>query len=235
MFEKNDSLQVSEKFFKKLEDKLKGCSINGYYNTFNNCREQGLVLKLYNHNYSLHIWACQCRNSDQIMIVIGNEDNTDINDMFDEKAYENAKYFSYNKYDSAVSYVYQHIKYMFKDLLKTEKHFKFDIYKSINQIRKIFEDAKDLDYEDYYELASFFDEEDNYSCDLVIQEGKMGLRYNKYNNYDKEILIFKECNLNLESEATLMLDMKKQLEQFINEELEYSISMNTDIKMERGF
>lgn len=42
--EKNRSLEVSEKFFNKLESKLENATnkLKGYYKVFNNCREQGL-------------------------------------------------------------------------------------------------------------------------------------------------------------------------------------------------
>ena len=67
---KNRSLEVSEKFFNNLEKKLERVSDNlaGYYKTFNNCREQGLMLTIYKKKSDdeLLIWACECRNSDNI-------------------------------------------------------------------------------------------------------------------------------------------------------------------------
>ena len=212
---------VSETFFKKLEKKLSNKSLNGYYGTFNNCREQGLVLKIYEKQKELNIWACQNRMSDEIMIVLGNQDNIDKNNMFDDVSFNKAKYFEYGDYDSAVDFVYKQIKYMFKDKLNKEKHFEFNMYKSIEDIRELKENASNLNYQDYFELASFCDKDGEYSCDLIILNGKFGLRYNKNNEDDLESLIFREYDPNLDNEVSLMSDMQKGLEEFIEDELAY--------------
>lgn len=165
------------------------------------------------------------------MIVLGNQDNINTNNMFDDNSFNRAKYFGFGDYDSAVDFVYKQLKYMFKDKLNQEKHFKFDTYKNMDDLRRIKEDAKDLDYQDYFELASFYDEDEKYSCDLIILNGKMGLRYNKQDKNDLENLTFEEYDVNLENEVTLMLDMQKRLDKFIYDELEYSITMDTNIKI----
>lgn len=161
------------------------------------------------------------------MIVLGDQSNINPNNIFDDNDYNKAKYFKCDDYDSAVDYVYKQIKYVFKDSLN--KHFRFDTYYSIEKIRRIQEDASILDYEDYKELASFSIEEEQYSCDLIIHDGQMGLRYN---NNGKNIT-YETCNVNLENEVTLMLTMKEKLEKFIDDELEYKISMDieTNIKI----
>ena len=46
-----------------------------------------------------------------------------------------------------------------------------------------------------------------------------------------ENLTFIPCDINLDSEYSIMLDMKNNLNQFINDELEYSITMDDDIKI----
>ena len=189
------------------------------------------MLDIYDDNKSLCIWACECRNSDRIMIVLGSDENKDINNMFDDEAYNSAKYFEYKDYDSAVNFVNKQIKYMFKDKKKKKKHFKFDCYYNINDIQRIKEDAEMFDYEDYHELASFYDENENYSCDLIINNGKIGLQYNVHDKDKSEKLTFKELDINLDNEATMMLDMQKGLEKFIDDELEYSITMDTNIKI----
>lgn len=120
------------------------------------------------------IWACECRNSDQIMIVIGSEENKDINSMFDDKSYNHAKYFECNDYNTAIDYVYKQIKYMFKDKINKGKHFKFDFYKSIEDLQTIKDDVSMFYYDNYYELASFYDENEMYSCYLIIFDGKNG-------------------------------------------------------------
>lgn len=75
--------------------------------------------------------------------------------MFDDLSFNNAKYFEYKDYDSAVDSVYKQIKYMFKDKLNKGRHFKFDTYKSMEDIRKLKEDVSNLNYQYYFELASF--------------------------------------------------------------------------------
>ena len=165
--------------------------------------------------------------SDDIMIVLGDQSHVNSNNMFDDDAYNKAKYFRYDDYDSAVDYVYKQIKYIFKDSLN--KHFKFDTYQSMERIRRIQIDASDLDYEDYKELASFSNKDEQYSCDLIVQDGQMGFRYNS----NGENVAFETCDVNLENEVTLMLAMKEKLEKFIDDELEHEISMDieTDIKI----
>lgn len=223
---------VSEMFFEELEKRLGNKNtLTGYYGTFNNCREQGLMLNIYDKDRSLCIWACECRNSDDIMIVLGSEENKDNNNMFDDEAYKRAKYFKYSDYDSAVSFVFKQIKYMFKDKLSIDRHFKFDCNYNVDTIQRIKVDEESLDYDDYYELASFCDENENYSCDLIIYNGAMGLRYNYVDKGELENLTFEKCNINLENEITIMLDMKTKLEDFIERELEHSIETDTNIKI----
>lgn len=166
------------------------------------------------------------------MVVIGNEKNINSNSMFDDEAYSNAKYFKHQDYDSAVDYVYKQMKYLFKDDLNYERHFRFDTNKSIEDLRKIEIDAENLNYEDYYELASFFDEEEQYSCDLIILNGKLGYRYNKHSHGNIDHLDFVETKPKLDNEVTLMLDMQEKLNIFINNELAYDIEINhNDIKV----
>ena len=80
--------------------------------------------------------------------------------------------------------------------------------------------------------ASFFDEDEQYSCDMIILNGKIGYRYNKHGYGNIDHLTFEETKPNLENEVTLMLDMQEKLNKFINEELVYDIEMNhNDIKI----
>ena len=157
------------------------------------------------------------------MLVLGSNENCDINNNFDDDAYNSARYFSREQYNQAVNCAYNHIKYLFKNLLNKERHFKFDTYKSIEDIKRIQVDADALNYEDYYELASFFDEDEKYSCDLIILDGKMGYRFNKHEEHGLERLSFVEVEPNLENEITLMIDMQEKLNNFIDEELNYAI------------
>lgn len=122
MFDKNKSFELSEKFFEILESKLAKLnpSFYGYYNVFNNCREQGLQLIMYTDNEvneDLCIWSCMCRNSDQIMVVIANRNCSDNNNSFDSKAYQSAKYFNGADYEDATDYAINVIKKCFSRYL----------------------------------------------------------------------------------------------------------------------
>lgn len=89
--------------------------MQGYYKTFNNCREQGLMLTIYEPttDNELLIWACESRNSDNIMVITADRSCSDINDMFNDTAWRSAKYFKYDEYDKAVNHVYNIIKKQF--------------------------------------------------------------------------------------------------------------------------
>ena len=231
MFEKNKSFEVSKKFFEELEQKLNKLNptFKGYYNVFNNCREQGLQLTVYGDNginNDLCIWTCMCRNSDQIMVVIGDRTCSDINNMFDDKAYKCAKYFNYDDYDKSTNYVLNVIKKSFPEYLNQSYSYKFNCNKSLSDLEKIIGDCEDLDYDDYFNLATF--EDGNILCDLIILEGKVGLRYSKYlddEHNDLENLYFEEFNPDLSSDETLMLGMKQKLRNFVDSEIDYDIDI----------
>ena len=177
----------------------------------------------------LLIWACESRNSDNIMVITADRSCSDINDMFNDVAWKSAKYFKCDDYDVAVDYVFKKLKYIFKDKIFKGNHYKFKSNYNIEDIRRIEIDAKDLDYEDYYDLATFWDIDEKYLCDLIILDGKMGLRYSsEKDNGDIENLYFEEVKLNLGSDTTLMLNMKERLEKFIYDNLEYDISFNNN-------
>lgn len=222
---------MSKKFFEDLEQKLNKLNptFKGYYNVFNNCREQGLQLTIHGDNDvndALCIWSCVCRNSDQIMVVIGDRTCSDINNMFDDKAYRCAKYFNCGDYDKATNYTLNVIKMNFPKYINQSYNYKFNCYRSISDLEKIINDAEDLDYEDYHDLATF--EDGNLLCDLIILEGKVGLRYSKYlddEHNDLENLYFEEFTPDLSSDVTLMLGMKQKLKKFIDEELQHDIDM----------
>ena len=231
MFEKNNSFEVSKKFFEELEEKLNKLNptLKGYYNVFNNCREQGLQLIVYADNADnddLCIWSCMCRNSDQIMVVIGDRTCQDSTNMFDDKAFKSAKYFRCDDYQSATDYTLNVLKKVFPKHLNQNYNFKFNCYRNLSDLEKIINDAEDLDYEDYHDLATF--EENNYLCDLVIIEGKVGLRYSKYlddEHNELENLHFEEFSPNLSSDVTLALGMKQKLKEFVDNEIDYEITI----------
>lgn len=230
---KNRSLEVSEKFFNNLEKKLERVSDNlaGYYKTFNNCREQGLMLTIYEQKSDdeLLIWACECRNSDSIMVIIADRSCSDINDMFDDKAWRSAKYFKYDDYDGAIDYTMNIIKKQFdKYFLKSYSN-SFVMNKCLSDLEKIIDDANILDYDDYKILADFEDINSNYFCNLVIHDGKVGLDYYKYKDQNKdefEKISFEEWTPDLTTDKTLMLGMQNKLNDFMEKEIDYDLTIN---------
>lgn len=234
MFEKNKSFEISKKFFEDLEVKLNKLNptFKGYYNVFNNNREQGLQLIVYGDNDvedDLCIWSCMCRNSDQIMVVIGDRNCSNNNNMFEDKAHKNAKYFRYDDYNSATDYALNVIKRNFPKYLNQNYNYKFNCPRSLSDLEKIVEDAENLDYDDYHDLATF--EEENVFCDLIILDGKVGLRYSKYldeEHTEYENIYFEEFYPDLTSDVTLMLGMKQKLKDFIDAEFDYEISCGID-------
>ena len=229
-------MEVSQTFFDKLEQKLKNVSDNlqGYYKTFNNCREQGLMLTIYEPttDNELLIWACESRNSDNIMVITADRSYSNTNDMFNDNAWKSAKYFKYDEYDKAVNHVYNIIKKQFNKFFLEEYNAKFKMHKCLADLQHIQVDAKDLDYEDYYDLATFEDVDNLYFCDLIILEGKMGLRYSKYTDVYKDEfdnLIFEEWEPDLTSDTTLMLGMQNKLRDFIEKEIDYDINIGIGI------
>ena len=84
----------------------------------------------------------------------------------------------------------------------------------------------------YIDLATFEDVDNLYFCDLIILEGKMGLRYSKYTDaYKDEFdnLIFEEWEPDLTSDTTLMLGMQNKLRDFIEKEIDYDINIGIGI------
>ena len=172
------------------------------------------------------IWACECRNSDNIMVVVANKDCCNINSMFDDKAYKNAKYFKNKDYDSAVDYVMNIVKLNFKKHFLETKSFTFKMNQPMSVIERAILDAEHLDYEDYYDLVTF--ENDDYLCDLIVQDGSVGLLYSKYLDQfheDFENISFEKWEPDITNEVTLMLGMQEKLQNMINKELEYTISI----------
>ena len=223
-------------FFDKLENKLNNINLDGHYDVFNNCREQGLVLTLYEIGITtdMNIWASECRNTDDLMIVIGNEKDRDTNSMFSEDAYSKRKFFKTDSIDSALKYVIDNIKVTFPKAFLRPSNLNFECNYKIQDINRIIMDAKSFDYEDYHDLATYDDLNEEYFCDLIIIEGEVGLRYSKYSNRDNneyENISFEKFEPDLDNEISLMVSMKEKLEHFILGEKEYDLEINSDIKI----
>lgn len=129
-FNKIRTIRVSERVFDMvcevldIESSENYVKISGYLQTFNNCREQGFYLTVMSDDYDnpnmtkkhLYIWACECRNSDAIMVVASNK--YPHNGMFDEETYNNRNYFNYNQYYEASEYIVNLVKNHFKEEFK---------------------------------------------------------------------------------------------------------------------
>ena len=161
------------------------------------------------------------------MVVVGDRSCSNTNNMFDDKAYKCARYFRCDDYNSATDYALKVLKMNYPKYLNPNYNYKFNCNRSLSDLEKIITDAENLDYEDYHDLATF--EEDNYFCDLIIIEGKVGLRYSKFlDEYHDEYenMHFEEFNPDLSSDVTLMLGMKQKLKDFVDAELEYEVTIS---------
>lgn len=97
--------------FLQYRDILQEKKLNGFAETFYNCREQGYVLNIYNENYEKHlyIWVYGHRNSDKPTIVYGKEKKAD--NMFTDEEWRNQK--SFINIDDAVDYIEKLIESVF--------------------------------------------------------------------------------------------------------------------------
>ena len=122
---KSHSLQVSERVWSIATEMLdwhidNGKKLSGYLEPFYNCRETGLALTISNEDWDnenrvkgfLHVWVCEARGSDEIMICMQTEWPGD--NKFGDEAYTNAKYFHYNQYYEAAEYIVKKILEHFK-------------------------------------------------------------------------------------------------------------------------
>lgn len=219
-----------------LEKKLVNASNNldGYYSTFNNCREQGLMLTIHdkNTNDELLIWACECRNCDSIMVITGDSTCSDSNDLFNEIAYKYAMYFEVDDYDTAINYTYNIIKKQFHQNFLEEYNTSFKMHKCLADIQSFSINSNELSNNDFYELATFEDVSQLYVCDFIINNGKLGLRYSMYKSQhynELENLYFEEWEPDLTSSTTLMLGMQNKLNNFIEQNLSYDAKANIGI------
>ena len=146
-FRKIRTIQVSEAVLLPVCDELdtyKGeyyVKIDGWLETFNNCREQGFCLHVEtvdwgNENKTkdkLYIFACESRNSDEIMVICQTEYPGN-KGMFGDNAYNNyvdkdhidvekeqftfRTYFKYNEQQRASKFIVDTVKKFFKEEFK---------------------------------------------------------------------------------------------------------------------
>lgn len=125
-FKKIRTIKVSERVFDLVCEALdneqyeNGAKVNGYLECFCNCREQGYMMTVYSTDWSakerpcdIHVWACEARSSDEIMVVWDTE-KAGFN-LFSETAYaNNRKYFRYDRLQEAADYIVGLVKEKFK-------------------------------------------------------------------------------------------------------------------------
>lgn len=110
MIEMVRSLQVSHNVMEIL--KAKDNKIKGYIDTFNNCRETGYILKVWQYgdvklDGKVAIWVHEDRNSDDIVLRYTTKpENVNINNMFSEEVYLNdSEYFRVNHEEEVAEYI----------------------------------------------------------------------------------------------------------------------------------
>lgn len=127
-FDKIRTIKVSERVFDYVCSELDlahddyGFKIDGWLETFNNCREQGYMLTITSDTWKddrteddLHVWAFESRNSDDIVVIWSS--TYPQNAMFSEQDWtERNKHFKYNETYQAAEFII--------DLVK--KHFKYE-------------------------------------------------------------------------------------------------------------
>jgi len=129
-FQKCKSLKVSERVFDLVAEELdfdaseNHVKIDGWFETFNNCREQGLVLFIDSVDFEnenktegwLKVWVCEARNSDEILVITSTDrKDCNIHNMFSEEAYNNRKYFAYNEEHKAADYIINKVRETFAE------------------------------------------------------------------------------------------------------------------------
>lgn len=166
------------------------------------------------------------------MVIIADSSCSDINDMFNDKAWQSAKYFNADEYDQAVNYAYNTIKKTFSEYFKDEYNNKFKMYKCLNDLQQIAADPTNLESEEYFYLVLYEDYDRMYFCDLVLQNGKLGLQYARYideNHEDIDFLDFEEWKPDLKDSISLMVGMQKKLNSFIEKRLDSDINIHINI------
>ena len=132
-FQKCRSLRVSERVLDLVIEEL-DCDasgnyvkIDGWVETFNNCREQGLMLYINSTDFKnenrtnkiVKVWACEARNSDNILVIVSDDrESSDIHNMFSEEAYNSRKCFSYNEEHKAADYIIKKVREIFAEEYK---------------------------------------------------------------------------------------------------------------------
>lgn len=168
------------------------------------------------------------------MIIIADENTKDIfNNTYNNTACHSAKYFNKDEYDKAVEYTYKTLSKLYSKSIQIISY-EFTLYKSLEEIEQIENDILQFDYNDSYKLATLKNKTNLIACDLVVFKRKIGLQFSFFNrqtnNY--EDVIFTEYSLDSIKDTSLFLDMKKNLEIFMEQDIDYDIYLKScDIKI----
>ena len=108
-----ENLLVAETLLQCIKARLSGffedTKGSVWYECFDNCREQGFVIIVWNKKEALRIAFSENRNSDDIVIYTYRK-NSGISNLPAQEEWENSKYFGWGKYTDATEYIFQLIK-----------------------------------------------------------------------------------------------------------------------------
>ena len=132
-FRKIPTIQVSERVFElacselDMEATDNYVKIDGYLENFVNGHEEGYVLAVSSSDYenknrtkeNLYVWACEARNSDDIVVMWQTEYPEANNNMCNEDTYKNRrKHFKYNETFEAARFIVGLVKKHFAEEFK---------------------------------------------------------------------------------------------------------------------
>jgi len=198
---------------------------------FNNGNEQGLVLTIYNESMGTCIWAGQDSKSDDLMIVIDDEQNKVVNHLFTDKAYKGAQYFKRYEYDKAIDKTYKMLQILYKNELTQEHNFDFELHKSLSYIKRTRDNIVGLDYEDPDDLATLKIDNSDYYCDLIILDGKLLLKYRRFDDSDYIDIDDEELVVDLSNDTNLLCAMKNKLEDYIENAIMKELESDENLKI----
>lgn len=129
-FQKLKTIKVSERVFDLVCEKLdleateNHVRIYGWLECFFNHREQGYMLHVssLDNRKDLFVWACECRNSDEIMVVHSDDFPNFEDNLFSEEDYHKRTiYFKYHELQKAADHILDLVKEKFEEEFDTDQ------------------------------------------------------------------------------------------------------------------
>lgn len=115
MIVRHKSLNYSERVIKSVIDKInkefKG--LDGILEVFNNSREQGFILKIYDSydpNYDTCIWVFEIPLQDQINVIFGSRMKCTDDNKWDKEMFESRIIFKSLQTSEVIDYIFDNIK-----------------------------------------------------------------------------------------------------------------------------